>query len=695
VHGKGGNKPVRRPLDDVMGEFDSAISSVNQKPMKDEDQAYFVIEFQSAPMSRKYERILDQIQVNLLAFLDKGQKMALVASSYDIDKERITKEVGDVIKTIRDRYPTEIISEDVLKSTSNETVIINTIPNLAVERIIEHIQRIQKYINQHEGEALNALIDKENRRGSVIANVKGEVLEKLANESTIILSAYKVPETIMSVIRERRRKRKQVEPPVFAASSEESASRISTDSQFEIIEIDSGVKILQEFQGRVTTASALDTVFNDGEDKDNHGTPIASLLIFGQHDRNQPPRFKVRSYKAFEQNNAQLRKEDLYTAINYVLERHNGKSTICTSSINFINFDQAIEYETRKIELLIQSKNVCFVNSAGNISNAVSKIQNRTTTHVDLWNSNYVQHPADATSVVAVGSYCCAGNSSDGKAITTPSCFSRRGTEIVRKNIPKVILKPEVLEFGGNYTVDGAPNDQGVSMLGMNGVMHEHGTSFAAPLFARYLADIAKSLVGTSIKNCETIKAIAFSACKPTTKWKEYCNLGILHPDQFADKTHTAYILFEGEFSGMTPQQKFVHELTVYIPVHTVEATLIIVHSDNYGLPTSPGNYTYISVKGKKNEQPLLMKKGVKNYHGESHIRKTTYFYKKNAHGLWTFRLKPEFDRVPLSEVPLLRIRYGAVLKITTDTLPIYYASLKEAIEDRMKSLIPIGQSIK
>lgn len=120
-------------------------------------------------------------------------------------------------------------------------------------------------------------------------------------------------------------------------------------------------------------------------------------------------------------------------------------------------------------------------------------------------------------------------------------------------------------------------------------------------LYLQDILHILQSLKG--INNCETIKAVTFSDCKPTTKYQKYSNLGILDPDELADKRHTAYIIFEGEFSGMSPEKKFVPELAMYIPVHTVEATLIVVHTDNYGLPTRSGNYTNIVVKSKKGEQ--------------------------------------------------------------------------------------------
>jgi hypothetical protein len=251
------------------------------------------------------------------------------------------------------------------------------------------------------GEVINSLIDKANLRGSIISHTNGQILESLVENSDIVLSAYKVPEIVISEIDRRRKKKKSREESVFVTSSlEKSGGR----DDYEIIEIDSGARILREFQGKVISSAAL-PIFLDGDDKDNHGTAIASLLLFGELNGKNDSKFKVRSYKAFENGNDKFKIQDLYSAIKNVTDNYDGKSRVYSSSINFMKSDDKIQYETRKIDLLVQSKNICFVNSAGNICDATNRLE-RGESHTNIWKSSKVQHPSDAASITAVGAYC-------------------------------------------------------------------------------------------------------------------------------------------------------------------------------------------------------------------------------------------------------------------------------------------------
>ena len=442
---------------------------------------------------------------------------------------------------------------------------------------------------------------------------------------------------------------------------------------------------MQEFQGKVISVPAL-PIFPDGEDKDNHGTPIAGLLLFGETIGKLTTKFKVRSYKAFEQkNNEKNTVQDLYSAIKSVIDSYNGKSRVYISSINYVNNSQQNQYETRKIDLLIQAKNICFVNSCGNINDAKKRLENGES-RSNLWNSNKVLSPSDAPCVVSVGSNCKIKNYIDSAYRKYPSCFSRYGS-------PNISTKPEVLDYGGTLIVDGASTNSGVSVLGIDGKEEMYGTSFAAPLFARQLAFIFRS-VKDDVKNSETIKAIAYSACSPTTEFEQFCGLGVLNAYDLSPNPKVARIILEGSFSNMNSIQIPLHELNIYIPVQPVEVTLIIVHSDNYRLQPNIDNYTAITIDGTKGQQRLqLRKRG--NIRGWSHIRREVYYYKANSVGTWRFRLKPRLDKIPKMELPNLSIRYGGIVVIGSQKLPRGFSSLKSAIEYHMKKLAPASIVIK
>lgn len=687
---RGGRGPrvkiAKKKKDELVEEFTTTLSGIDHKEIKDDDSAYFVLEFHASPLSSKYERLLNRMRVNLLAFLDREQKTALVESSYNFDLESVSSETRDILKAIRLMKPSEKIEESLRGSKSNELVIINTVPNVPLDKILNHMEKVQQFIRQNDGEVVTNLIDKENLRGSVIVQTTGELLERLADNSTVVLSAYKVPKMIMSSIKRRRKKqrvRSDEEYSIVASSLNENVPQ--NDTSYEIVEIDSGARDLQEFQGKVVSYPAL-SYFQDGHDTSNHGTPIASLLLFGEREKaDQSSPFKVVSYKAIDEK-IRTPLQDLYAAINFAFDNYKGQSRVYACSLNYPVFEDWLEQETRKIELLIHSKNVCFVNSVGNISDAEPRM-NRGEKRRTIWKSSPVLHPADARSITAVGAHCKVQNQLVQDYDKCPACYSRYGSADIAN-------KPEVLEYGGSLAVEaGTSDDQSISVVGINS-NNIIGTSFAVPLFARHLAYIDHSL-GNQVRNSETINAVAYSACKVTIDAPEFCGLGVLDVDDLSGmKTSSVRILFEGTFTGMTSNQIPVHELNIYIPSQPVEVTLLLVHSDNYRLGQVLDDYTAITVEGTKGQQNLLLKRG-QNLRGWTHVRKEVYKYKKNSIGMWRFRLKPRLNKIPLSELPNLTIRYGGVLVIRAERPPKGYALIKDAIEAEMKKLARAGQALK
>lgn len=696
VFGRKKKKPVKIPKKkkkELIEDFSITLASVTQKEIKDDDFAYFVLEFFSSPVSWRYERVLRNMQIKLLAFLDKAQRRALVESRTDISGDRVVKETREIVKNVRPQNSEEKIEEALRGSKEKTLVIVNTIPNIDVDKILQHTQKIRNYINHHNGEALYDLIDRQNARGSVLAYATGELVESLANNSTIMFSAYRVPETILSVINKKRQKKKISSEASLALSSLDSHNS-KQDQEYEIIEIDSGAKDLQQFQGRVISMPAL-SKFPDGDDKDNHGTPIAGLLLYGETDGRQTlsTPFKVRSLKAYQERNRPVgyyfEYDDIYSSIKEALDKYGENSKVFVSSANFDQFNRATEEETRKIDMLIQSKNVCFVNSAGNIMDVVDQ-RNAGKTKTSLWENHRVFHPSDATSITSVGAYCKRMNYLDGTHENYPACFSRFKSD-------SVVQKPEVLEHGGTLLVEELnPQEYGVMTINSEGRSQPRiGTSFAAPLFARHLAFIYKAL-RNDIFNAETIKAIAYSCCHFTKRHDAYCGLG--YPD-FSELTTTqptvARIIFEGEFKDMNSQTIPVHDIIIEIRSQPVEVELFLVHSDNYRLPTLPGNYTAIMVDGTKGQVSLQEKRNKNRAGTWTHVKKLVYGYQKNSVATWRFRLEPKLDNIPIAELPNLKIRYGGVIVIRADEVPEGFDSVKSAIDAAMKQLIKAGKAVK
>src|SRR5690606_32523107 len=124
------------------------------------------------------------------------------------------------------------------------------------------------------------------------------------------------------------------------------------------------------------------------------------ILLFGHLDENRIKSgnlkndYRVYSFKVMEERGG-VSRGNLYEGIKYAFDHYKGKSRVFTSSINFKVLNRAAEEEARKIEMLVQSKNVCFVNSAGNIDDAQSELANGKF-HQQVWDDNPVFHPATA-----------------------------------------------------------------------------------------------------------------------------------------------------------------------------------------------------------------------------------------------------------------------------------------------------------
>ncbi|AIF85029.1 subtilase family protease [Candidatus Nitrososphaera evergladensis SR1] len=671
----GGKKKVqyaKKSKKELVEDYEKTISRVSNSSIKDDEFAYFLLEFYSNPTSGRYARVLQEMNMTLLAFLDKSQKKALVQSPYADPLEVIVKESREIIKKIRPLDREEKIAPDLVNFAGNATVIVNTIPNIPAPKIEQHMSKIREFIQQHQGEPLNGLIDRENLRGSIIAKVNGETLRQLADDSSVILSVYKVPNVILSALGKRKRRITGDSTRAITASSMVTDDSSSTN-RYEVIEIDSGVKILQDFQNHVVPLTAL-SQFPDGEDKDNHGTPIASLLLFGEGGKLKTSRVKVTSYKAWQESH-DYDVKDLYTAMKFVLDNHKGRSRVFVSSLNYTFHDSFSEQETRKLELLIQSKNVCFVNSAGNIDDAASR--RSVETRESIWKSARVFHPSDARTITSVGAYCRANGVDNNSYRLYPACFGRHNSE-------KIANKPEVLEFGGTLAVEGfGSTNIGVMAHSISGQVTSHyGTSMAAPLFARHLALLDFSL-RDRVKNCETLKALAYSACKPTAAYDEFGGFGCLDTDELSTTSdRKVRVIFEGVFANMNEHRIPIHEIRIPIMVQPVKVTLFLVHSDNYSLPTTLDNYTAIMVDGTKGQQKLQLvrEKGV-NVGKWTHVKKAVYAYKKNSIGWWRFRLRPKLDNIPIQELSRLSLRYGGVLVIEAQRPPKGFLTLKEAME--------------
>jgi hypothetical protein len=108
-------------------------------------------------------------------------------------------------------------------------------------------------------------------------------------------------------------------------------------------------------------------------------------------------------------------------------------------------------------------------------------------------------------------------------------------------------------------------------------------------------------------------------------------------------------------------------KISVYVPAGVDNIELVLVHSDDYSFQVDPGLYTYIEVVPEKpaRESPPPPDRG--ELRGREHVKKLVWNYEKAVRGFWFFTLVPHHIGIPNSLREGVTLRYGGVLKLTTN----------------------------
>ena len=117
------------------------------------------------------------------------------------------------------------------------------------------------------------------------------------------------------------------------------------------------------------------------------------------------------------------------------------------------------------------------------------------------------------------------------------------------------------------------------------------------------------------------------------------------------------------------PQLKHLHpanKISVYVPAGVDRIELLLVHTDNYDIPSTLGLYTYIEVIPEKpaRESPPQPSQGDLN--GREHVKRLVWHYEKAVRGFWFFTFVPHHIGIPYSLRENVTLRYGGVLTLTT-----------------------------
>lgn len=264
--------------------------------------------------------------------------------------------------------------------------------------------------------------------------------------------------------------------------------------------IDSGVAEDHPLlQGVIDEVADFTEKTENGFDNEGHGTFVTGLVAYGGsfHNEIQQPDIKVIAAKVLDKDSDPI---DLERILPKVVKRFHKETKIFNMSISKDSCCKPLDTElASKIDELEREYDVVFCIPTGNIGlNDIEKFINNGEpypSYLDKAESLLFQ-PGEACNAITVGSLARKESSTSLAEQNAPSPFTRRGPT------PEGRIKPDFVEFDGNVGYVKRPNgfhdyeDENISTISLSSsfegdyITTENGTSFTAPLIARYAAKI-------------------------------------------------------------------------------------------------------------------------------------------------------------------------------------------------------------
>jgi len=670
----------------IKARLEEIVADVRKKKLRDE-MAYFVIDFNIKGDHPSSTKLLERLQSKLLAFLNEKKSKALVTSRIET-LDQITKSRKEFPKSLAnivfDMHPMRIeeqIDKDILLeekwTTEFRDVDIYVVPNIDIEKIKNYINQLETFLRKSETEIHGLLVDRFSRSGMLSVKINFPTTSELIKSSSFVYRVHETPRIVAQNLSSKASDQANLPKRGSLELAEDSNSKHNANLLPEICVLDTGVNYVSQLKPLISQRS-FEPCISDANDDDDHGTSVAYLAAFGEE---RSARARIISHKVHSSTVS----SNLFRALANAITRYLPKTRIYTCSINYLIDNDASRFETLKIDQLIQASNTCVLFSTGNIlPEALDLFNSRNIVYPRYLDHSPIQHPSDAISVVAVGSYCKNSNSLSIAQRDAPSPFTRYSTP---NSLLCSCIKPEVVEHGGNLTNNFTCQGVGIKTLSASGSLVERvGTSLSTPIVAGHIAEIEKKY-GENIQNSETLKALAYSSCKSTQNHPKFVGFGKPDcEDMIASPFQTAKVVFEGTIRLVIPRVKEwspAHEITVYVPAKVDKIELYLVHSDNYHTSSFLGLYTYFEVIPEKPARVSAPLPDQGDLRSKQHAKRLVWFYQKAVRGYWTFKLVPHHIGIPGGLRENVLLRYGGVIKMTTTRERSF--SLTNEIERHLK----------
>jgi hypothetical protein len=621
--------------------------------------AYFVVDFKIRGDHPSCYDFLEKIRAKLLTFLDENKTKVLVTS--DVDELRsyagFNASENEIIYDIRPLKAVEQIEANTLRDetwkTESKLIDIFLMPNVEAGRIKNNLNQLRSFLAEQKIETADAIFEEFSNTGLITAKLDEPSTLRLLEKTSFIFKVNKIPQVDQESLDYNNG---------LASSNSGQLTMLTQFSNLpEVCVIDSGVNYIRHLENLISVRGH-DNNIPDDNDYNNHGTPVAYLVAYGEGNK---ARARIISHKIISGQS----ESNLVIAIARAIAIYRHRSRIFTCSITFRNDDDSA-YETWIIDRLVQASNACVLFSAGNVRPPeIQRFQSLGIDYPRYFTQSPVKPPSNSPSVLCVGA--CAIKSRQGFSIApanSPSPITRFRNQC---DLISNCVKPEVVEHGGNLNQNYTYTGVGVDTVSSSGEATEKiGTSFSTPIIAGHISEIVQKY-GNKIKNPETLKAIIISSCAPTENHPAYTGFGRpIYSEILNSNAECAKLIFEGEIKLSNSQLKEnvpANRIMVYIPsgVDTIE--MVVVHSDNYDIPSRLGLNTYLEVVPEKPARDTKPPPDSGDLNGQSHVKRLVWNYRayETTKGVWFFWLVPHHIGIPAYLRDKVTLRYGAVIKLT------------------------------
>jgi len=231
-----------------------------------------------------------------------------------------------------------------------------------------------------------------------------------------------------------------------------------------------------------------------------HGTFVAGLICWGRDlnptipglDQSPCGVFDLQVLPNEDPNEGDtdaLSEQELLISLESALQQHANRYRVWNLSLGTDALCSLDEFSplAEQLDNLQEKYQVSFVISAGNYITPPLLDYPRTQQQLA---AGRITAPADSVLGVTVGAVSHVGYQRNGPGQHHPSAFSRHGAG------PNYIIKPDLIHYGGSCSTD-LTDIKGIRSLSGAGSVENLGTSFAAPLVSRTLAQIYHQITPT------------------------------------------------------------------------------------------------------------------------------------------------------------------------------------------------------